>query len=233
MFFNRLVIIFLIGFIFCSLFADETGSKDQDVYANESLDSLSIIQDVVNLCVDLSEAVECNDTAAIKQINEKIKSLDFGYFSLLTGNESDTYSLNGHMVFNKIFVDCLANGVDAFQKSDIINKMGKNKGQVKDGQTLTKTCFVKANETVSYSFDSSGYQELSVVTEPGGRITMRVHAVNADKNYDKWFNDTKDVIPGRTMRKTSFTLPDVGTSKVTLEVKNCTNKDFTFFVISN
>lgn len=106
------------------------------------------------------------------------------------------------------------------------------RGQTANGSILTKTCFVKAGESTKYTFTSQGHQELAVVAEAGGLVTMKIHVTN-NVGLDKRYDDTKNVRKGEPHRKTSFELPTNCKNLVELEIVNCCERDCSFVVISN
>ena len=130
------------------------------------------------------------------------------------------------------FADSIAEGKDVYGKADDMNRSTAHRGQTSDGSILTKTCFVKAGKSTKYSFASKGHQELAVVAEAGGLVTMKIHVTN-NAGLDKRFDDTKNVKKGMPQRKTSFELPTDRRNTVELEIINCGKKDCSFVVISN
>lgn len=85
---------------------------------------------------------------------------------------------------------------------------------------------------MKYTLPSKGRQELAVVSEAGGRVTMKVHVTNK-KGLNKRYDDTTSVKLGLPNRKTTFMLPGDCVNIVELEVVNCSKKDISFVVISN
>lgn len=237
--------------------------NDSVVIANEDSCSTESIQAAIDACLLLAEAAESNDSIALRkalEAMEKCEMSDFGSLRCMENVKYDSIenkfsnikacligdifgdmshdikkkgSLNGHLVFNAAFADSLANGKDAYNNADNINRSTAHRGQMQSGGILTKTCFIKAKGKSVYTFPSHDRQELAVVAEPGGLITTRVHAVNKSKGINEWHNDTVDVAKGRNSRKKAFNLPSQPRSQVTLEITNCTNKDITVVVISN
>lgn len=107
-----------------------------------------------------------------------------------------------------------------------------DKNSEPNGQTgygiLTKTILVKSNKTVKYKFSTRGKQELGVIAEPGGKITLRIHVTNTD-GLDKWY--TK--IEGKQSQRISFETPRNKRNVVELEIFNCVNKNISCVIISN
>ena len=199
---------------------------------NEGTDSMSI-QAAIDACIAMRDAVAANDTAAIRMSAKDLREVGTTSFNSLRCKDDYIASLNGHLVFNDVFADSLAKGnVSVYDKSDMINRSAAHRGQTADGSILTKTCFVKAGKSSKWSFASKGHQELAVVAEAGGLVTMKIHVTNS-AGLDKRFDDTKSVKVGLPQRKTSFELPTERRNTVELEIINCGNKDCSFVVISN
>lgn len=189
------------------------------------------IQSVIDACVMLRDAAAVQDTQALQQAADKLKECNIANFEDLTCSEEEG-SLNGHVVFDEAFADSLANGKDAFRHADIFNAVATTRGQTPDGSTLTKTCFVAAGKSIKYNFKSIGPQEIAVVAEAGGLLTMKIHVTNS-AGFNKRYDDTDSVKKGKPQRKASFMLPTDRPNNVELEVINCGNKDCSFVVISN
>ncbi len=195
-------------------------------------DSLSI-DAVFNACISMRDAVAANDTAAIRQSSQELRSLDVKNFSSLRCKEGSDASLNGHLVFNEDFADSLAAGnTSVYDKADDINRSASHRGILNNGSYYTKTCFVKAGKSTKWTFASKGSQELAVVAEAGGLVTMKIHVTNS-AGLDRRFDDTKNVKTGMPQRKTFFDLPTDKSNIVELEIINCGKKDCSFVVISN
>jgi hypothetical protein len=202
------------------------------VFAQKKADESLSIDAAVNACIAMRDAVANNDSVAIKQSANDLKAAGTTNFSSLRCKDDSISSLNGHLVFDEAFADSIAEGKDVYSKADDLNRSTAHRGQTADGSILTKTCFVKAGKSTKYSFASKGHQELAVVAEAGGLVTMKVHVTNS-AGLDKRFDDTKNVKKGMPQRKTSFELPTDRRNTVELEILNCGKKDCSFVVISN
>jgi len=199
---------------------------------NETADTLEI-QAVIDACINLRDAAAANDSAAIHQSADALRNSGATAFFTLRCKDDSIASLNGHLVFNHAFADSLAAGNTAvYDKADDMNRSSTRRGQTSDGSILTKTCFVRAGSSTRYTFFSKGHQELAVVAEAGGLVTMKIHVTNSD-GLDRRYDDTKAVKKGLPQRKTSFDLPDNRRNNVELEIMNCGTNDCSFVVISN
>lgn len=198
--------------------------------AQEIADSMSI-DDVMDACISMQEALESNDTIALKKAAENLRETKTAAFTSLRCKDDSISSLNGHFVFNDVFVDSITVGGNPYENADNINRSTTHRGQMTGGAKLTKTCMVKAGKSTKYSFASRGRQELGIVAEPGGLISVRIHATN-NAGLDKWVVDKQN--PNGTRRyRNAFDLPSDKRNTVELEVINKGGKDTSFVVISN
>jgi len=202
-------------------------------YAQESSTDNMTIQGVIDACISMRDAVAAGDTAAIRQSGQDLKASGVTSFNSLRCKDDSISSLNGHLVFDEAFADSLASGnTSVYDQADDMNRSSAHRGQTADGSYLTKTCFVKAGKSTKWTFASKGHQELAVVAEAGGLVTMKIRVTNS-AGFDRRYDDTKSVKAGLPQRKTSFELPTDKRNTVELEVVNCGKKDCSFVVISN
>ena len=214
---------FIILSIFCTL----------NVSAQENDSDNLEIQSVIDACIAMRDAVASGDTAAIRQSAKDLKAAGTSSFNSLRCKDDSIASLKGHLVFDEAFADSLASGnTSIYDKADDMNRSTAHRGQTTDGSYLTKTCFVKAGKSTKWTFASKGHQELAVVAEAGGLVTMKIHVTNS-AGLDRRFDDTKSVKTGLPQRKTSFELPTDRRNTVEVEIMNCGKKDCSFVVISN
>ena len=199
---------------------------------NEQSGDMSI-QAAIDACMAMRDAVAANDTAAIRQSASDLKAAGTTSFYSLRCKDDSIASLNGHLVFDEAFADSLASGnTSVYDKADDMNRSTAHRGQLTNGGTLTKTCFVRAGKSTKWTFASKGHQELAVVAEAGGLVTMKIRVTNS-AGLDRRFDDTKSVKVGLPQRKTSFELPSDRRNTVELEIVNCGKNDCSFVVISN
>lgn len=215
--------IVLIAFsVFCAL----------NISAQEATENMGI-QVVMNACIALRDAVEAGDTVAIRKSAEDLRAAGTVSFNSLRCKDEYVASLDGHLVFDEAFADSLASGnTSVYSKANALHKSSAYRGQTADGSYLTKTCMVKAGQSTKYTFSSKGHQELAIVAEAGGLVTMKIRVTNS-AGLDRRYDDTKNVKTGLPQRKTSFDLPVNRMNIVELEIINCGNKDCSFVVISN
>lgn len=217
-------IVLIVFSFFCAL----------NIFAQNDVSEDMGIQAVIDACIALRDAVATGDTVAILQSAKDLKAVKTVSFNSLRCKDASILSLDGHLVFDETFADSLAAGnTSVYQRAnEMNNRSSVYRGQTADGSYLTKTCMVKAGQSTKYTFSSKGHQELAVVAEAGGLVTMKIHVTN-NAGLDCRYDDTKNVKTGLPQRKTSFDLPTNLRNVVELEIFNCGNKDCSFVVISN
>ena len=187
------------------------------------------MQQVYDACVEIRSAAGSGSTTALQSANKKLKSADTKYFGTLRCLDTKAMNLDGHLVFDFEFVDSLIVNREVYKFASKYVKRGLRRGASSSGKILIKTCGVKAGASTKHRFVARDKQELAVVTEPGGRVSMRIH----DKTNDKWYNDTKDFKQGRETRIAVFNLPKETKNTIEVEIINTTDKDISFVIISN
>jgi len=150
------------------------------------------MQNVYDACVKLSSSIGSGNTTGLRSANKQLKDCGVNPFSSLRCLDNKPLSLDGHFVFDEVFVDSLIAGRDVYKFAQRYAEVRGVRGVSSSGKIFTKTCAVRKSSSTKLSFVSRGHQELAVVAEPGGMITLRIH----DKTHDKWYNDTKDVRKG-------------------------------------
>lgn len=188
------------------------------------------MQAVFDACWSMRTAISTGNTVSLRSANEAFRKCTTKYFSSLRNIESDIISVNNHFVWNEVFVDSLIAGRDvrgfAQRYAELRNHRGNPSSR---GEILIKTCGVKGKGKALFSFTSEKHQEIAVIAEPKGKITLRVHC----KKTGKWFKDDEDVNIGRDYRFQIFDIPDGVKDSVELEVINCGPEDISFVVICN
>ena len=191
------------------------------------------IQSVIDACVQLRDAAETMDSAALTHCAALFRDEDISTFGTLVSLDESEEVLDGHLIFDQNFADSLAKDSTVLSRAEIFNQTQTVRGRQDKGTIMVKTCFIAANKSRKYRFSSmGGVQELAVVAEAGGRVSMKIHVTNSD-GLDMNRNDRKDVRTGRPERKDSFKLPKGKRNVIELEVFNCVDKDISVVIISN
>lgn len=188
------------------------------------------VYDVFKACCQLRAAIGAGSTAQLKTANDALKECETCSFYSLRALDETPVSLDGHFIFNSYFVDSLIATRSGYEFSERYASEEPRSARIGDYTIIHLTTrAVAANSSAKFSFVTRGHQELAVVTEPGGKVTLRIH----DKTHNVWYNDTKDVTLGQETRYQVFDLPDSDRSSIELEVINTTGRDISFAVISN
>lgn len=182
---------------------------------------------VMEACQQMANSVGSGSLPALRTASRAYRQCRTRYFAALkpVGTEAE---LNGHFVFDHEFADSLVAGRKVYQFARRYASIPSTRA-IGTGRIFTRTCAVAARQTARYTFIAKNSQELAVVAEPGGKVTLRVH----DKTHNKWYNDTVDVKKGRQSRTLVFDLPSNSSSQLELQVINCSRKPISFVVISN
>lgn len=189
------------------------------------------MQAVYDACLQLQSSINAGSTAGLRDANQQLKECNPAYFSSLKIVDKEQLpSLNGHFVFDYEFVDSLiVNRIVydfAERYAERCSVRGTSSGKDK---VFTKTCMAGAKSSTLLTFKSRGHQELAVVAEPGGLVTLRVH----DTTNDTWHNDKIKVKKGLPSRALVFDLPTATRNELEVEVINLSKKDISFVIISN
>lgn len=210
------------------LFSLNLSAQEAPAQPTAETDSVSTeMQSVIDTFIAMRDAVAAGNKDAIIRAAENLEDADITDFHKLSCKDDTICSPDGHMIFDLAYADSLVTG----RPHDPL-EAGTARGQSPDGSLRTKTCFVKAGKSTRYTFPSSGHQELAVVAEVGGLVTMRIHVTNS-AGLDQRYDDTTKVRQGMPQRKRSFDLPKNKRNNVELEIINCGSKDCSFVVISN
>lgn len=197
-----------------------------NVFAQELSESMHIAYEA---CVKMSVAAGTGSQTGLVEANKIFKACDMRDFSILQCVDSDPLSLDGHFVFDDKFVDSLIAGRDVYRFAQRYALDRLQRGASSSGTIFSRNGAVRKLSSVKYTFVSRGFQEIAVVAEYGGLITLRIH----DKSHGKWYNDIDDVNNGRMSRYKVFNLPHNERSLLEIEIINTSDRDISFIIISN
>jgi hypothetical protein len=202
--------------------------QSEIIEKNTGLSMSLDMKNAYDACVAIRSAVESGSNQNLLLANNVFKKYDTTPFSSLRNLDDKLLSLDGHFIFNTDFIDSLIAGKDVYPYAQKFSVELVRRGQLANGSIFLKNCIVGKGSSSKYRFASRGHQEIAIVTEPGGTVSLRVY----DKTNDKWYTDTKNVRKGMTTRFISF---DSGDKRVTLEIEviNTSDKDISFVVLSN
>lgn len=189
------------------------------------------VQAVYDACLQMQSAIGSGGTAELRDANTMLKACNTSYFnSIRIVDEEMLPAFDGHFIFDYEFVDSLIVNRKVYSFATRYADRCAERGASSEQEKVSmKTCMVGGKSSTKFTFVSRGHKEMAFVTEPGGKITVRIH----DKTNDAWYNDTKDVTKGRSSRVLVFDLPADKRCSLEVEVINKSKDDISFVVISN
>ena len=73
------------------------------------------MQNVYNACMSMREAISAGNTSGLRAANKKLKDCAVNPFTSLHYVDENPLSLDGHFVFDEVFVDSLIDGRDVYK----------------------------------------------------------------------------------------------------------------------
>lgn len=187
------------------------------------------MQAVFDACWAMRTAISSGNKTGLQSANNAFRQCRTHHFSLLRPNNANVISVNNHFVWDEIFVDSLIAGKNARIFAQRYADSRAMRGTSNRGGIAIRTCAVKGKKKATFTFTSKDHQELAVIAEPKGKITLRVHC----KKTNIWRKDDKNPKIGEDYRIIVFDIPRGVTDTVELEVTNCVKDDISFVIISN
>lgn len=185
------------------------------------------MQEVFDACWAMRTAISAGNTTSLKSANEDFKRCNVLPFIDLTPEESDIISLNGHFVWNDEFVDSLIINRKVRENAQKYAEIKRQAG--KRGAIYVKTYAVKSKGTAKFYFPTTKHQDIAVIAEPLGKISLRMRGMRTKKTS----NDDQDVRRGQEYRIRTFDIPNGVSETIELQVINCSKRDISFVVICN
>ena len=189
------------------------------------------MQSTYDACLQLQAAISSGSTPTLREANQNLKDCKTAYFSSLEVEDEELQpSFNGHFLFDYEFVDSLIVNRAVYQFAQrYAERCAKRSISSSSREVYTRTCMVGGKTSTKMTYVSRGHQELALVTEPGGLITIRIH----DLKHNKWYNDNTMENEGLPSRIRVFDLPTSEIATIEVEVINRSEKDVSFVVIYN
>lgn len=202
--------------------------QSEIIERNTGLSMSLDMKNAYDACVTIRSAIESGSKQYLLLANNIFKKYDTTPFSSLRCLDDSILSLDGHFIYNTDFIDSIIAGKDVYSYAQKFSVELVRRGKFANGSIFLKNCIVGKKTSSKYRFRSRGHQEIAIVTEPGGMVSLRVY----DSTNDKWYTDTNNVRKGMTTRFLSF---DSGDNPVSLEIEviNTSDKDISFVVLSN
>jgi hypothetical protein len=187
------------------------------------------VSDLSDACLAIRSAVGSGSLPQLRNASMALSLCNAEPFLTIRCLDESPLSLDGHLVFNREFTDSLVAGRQVYSFAQRLADLGTFGSPSRGtGRTFYASFAVRSGASSRFAFDSRGHQELVVITEPGGLVTLRVH----DITHDQWYNDTVDEREGRPVRTLVFDLPRK-ICTLELEVINTGERDTSFVIISN
>lgn len=179
------------------------------------------VQLVYEACKDIRVSLLCGDYQKLSFAGGVLRTKTTPFKSLFS-LKSENRSLDNHLVFDYVFIDSILAGKKDSAYKNAAQYEKKRKTGVIFGVN-TKTCVVGSLATETYRFFSNGFQEVAIVTEPQGKINVKI--------YDR----TKNEVIYEFISKRDIYVPLKNNSKteIGLEVENESDKAISFVIISN
>lgn len=188
------------------------------------------METAIAACQGLANSIGYSSTAPLKAANKVLKAADivnFGDLSLHKGKELD---LNGHFLFDEVFVDSLISNrkVLEFSRNYAEDRTIRGSTGV-DGRIRMTTKALKAGQSSVWKTVNRGDAEFAVVAEPGGLLTMTIR----DASGKVLYAETKDNKKGAPMRKAQLKLPENKMTTLFIEIVNHSKSDSSFAFLKN
>lgn len=198
-----------------------------------TMSELITINKAFDFFMKIRDVVRVNSLLQLSYYTDSFDKYGLTDFPSLRITKGESISLNGHFIYNEEFIKlCSRDGI--YPNADICDEHSKTafREQMQGQFALYKNLAIKANSSLALSFPSRGYQEIAVITEPEGLVSLRIHVTNS-KGVDEWHISTNNFKKGEPYRKIPLTLPTDILNIVEVEVINCTNMDISFVLLSN
>lgn len=194
--------------------------------ANAYAQTMSI-QPAVDACLDMREAMESGSDILLKDAADRLEAAQTKPFNLLR-QVGAPLSLDGHYIFDVAFARDLIANRQVFEFAQRYSDDAQMGSASKQGIFL-KNVAVSKGKSAKFKLVSRGQQELAVIAEPNGLLTMRI----ADNANQRYYNDTDDVAKGRPYRALSIDLGSERPITLEIEIINTGNSDTSFAIIGN
>ena len=119
------------------------------------------MQAVYDACLNLRAAIKAGSTAALRTANTALKACDTSPFASLRAADTSAPTLDGHFIFDQVFVDSLIEGRDVYRFAQRYAESRSVRGSTSAGKIYTKNAAVKARSSVKFTFRSRDHQEPS------------------------------------------------------------------------
>lgn len=187
------------------------------------------VQKAFDACLALAKASGSANTAGLISANNAFKLCNTAEYRTLKVLTKDIPSADGHFVWDEDFVDALIKNRQVREFAQRYVSARCKRSTTTKVAAYTKTLTAHALSSTSFLLAASGRQNLCVIAEPGGAVTMKIH----DITNDVYYNDTDNVNDGEAFRKRVFDLPNDVRCELEVKIVNCTDKEISFVIIGD
>lgn len=209
------------------------------VYSQSKSDHVnSKVYKVARLFEEVTVAIERGGSQLkLRDLAEQIKIYSFVPIPkeiLKEDIEKDSFDLTKHLVFLPEIIDSLASGHQG--KSYALSAYRRFK-QVKKGAHTTsadlciETKMIKAKEAHRFTINTRGRQDIAVVAEPYGRLSLLVR----DTTHNRFKTEKEKETEGKIMRFLSYgsDLPSNTEYQLVIYIENKSTLDVSYAIILN
>lgn len=187
-------------------------------------------------CVDIRDAYGTRDMDHLHLAIKNLKDIEVSYFADITCKTKKLPSMEGHLIFD----------TDVLEKIDSKKQLSKAYKTYKQYKRIrgaanylvyTLNSIVEANSAIEFITEARGYQVFAIVTEPGGFVDFECKLKDKNGNYIKSKSGKGDMVIRATPQHSPYCFVPIDTSldeshTLELRIKNCTNKDISFVLIT-
>ena len=187
------------------------------------------MQQVYKTCLQMRQAFASGSQSGLGTANRQLKQLAPSYFASCRIKRGDTVSLNGHYLFDCVFVDSLIANKQVYKKAQDYALRYADERAESTEQVSLRNFALRKGGSLQLVFTGKGKTDIAVVAEPHAKVTLRV----TDKDTGKSYSDAKQANRGMASRTCSVPVPGNETHTLYVEVINCSRHDISFALIKN
>lgn len=189
------------------------------------------MRDAYTACLAVRSAVESGSLSRLQIANGTLKRCRLKNYKDLVVYGDDKNSLTKHLVFDEDVIDSLIFTKGNGDKKQFRKKETKESFFKRSGRVFAKTCVAPKSSKVKFVFTATKKQEIAVVTEPEGLISLRI----GDNTNHKTYFDSRNEGKGKHSIFALFEISSKKSKKCELEIEvfNHLCKDISFVILSN
>lgn len=187
-------------------------------------------------CVDIRDAYGTRDMDHLHLAIENLKDIEVSYLADITCKTKKLPSMEGHLIFDTDILEKIGSKKQLSKASKTYKQYKKIRGAA-NYPIYTLNSIVEAGSTIEFVTDARGYQVFAIVTEPGGFVDFECKIKDKNGNYIKSRSGQYDMVIRAYPQHSPYCFVPIDTSldefhTLELRIKNCTNKDISFVLIT-